>query len=84
MADIELVIKIPEYVYRNILEIPPSSMFAVDCDMDIRKGIQNGTLLPKGYSFIAIRDSDFPITEIIKADKAESEERNDTNSTTDL
>lgn len=80
----QIIIDIPEDVYRNILEIPPSSMFAVDCDMDIRKGIQNGTLLPKGYSFIAIRDSDFPITEIIKADKAESEGNNDTNSTADI
>ena len=49
MADVELVIKIPEDVYRNILEIPSSSLFAVDCDIDIRKGIQNGTLLPKGH-----------------------------------
>ena len=62
----QIVIDIPEGVYRNILEIPSSSMFAVDCDRDIRKGIQNGTPLPKGHGFIAICDSDFPITEEVK------------------
>lgn len=45
----QIIIDIPEDVYRNILEIPSSSMFAVDCDIDIRKGIQNGTPLPKGH-----------------------------------
>ena len=56
MADIELVIKIPEEVYRSIKEIPTSSMFSIDCDDRIRKAIKSGTPLPKGHGDLIDRD----------------------------
>ena len=33
----QIVIEVPEEVYRSIKEIPASSMFSIDCDDRIRK-----------------------------------------------
>ena len=62
MADIELVIKIPEEVKNRLC-------FGVTYAEDIQtvcEALHNGTPLPKGHSFIAICDSDFPITEEVR------------------
>ena len=48
----ELVIKISDKLYNNIIDIPESSIFSIDCDSRIRKAIQNGTPLPKGHEYI--------------------------------
>lgn len=45
----EIVIKIPDKLYNNIIDIPESSMFSIDCDSRIRKAIQNGTPLPEEH-----------------------------------
>ena len=81
MADIELVIKIPEKVYKSILDIN-----ALGCGVsDIKNIIRNGTPLPKCHGrlidadalnfnadynepLISKRDFDFAPT-IIEADK---------------
>lgn len=81
MADIELLIKIPEKIYKSILDIN-----ALGCGVsDIKNIIRNGTPLPKGHGrlidadalnfnadynepLISKRDFDFAPT-IIKADK---------------
>ena len=46
MADIELVIKIPEEEYKNYLNMRPAYPKGVFCYI---KAIQNGTPLPKGH-----------------------------------
>ena len=51
----EIVIKIPDELYNNIIDIPESSMFSIDCDSRIRKAIQNGTPLPKGHGDLVDR-----------------------------
>ena len=60
----KIVIDIPEEVKQKIDENLDS------CDLDIYDCVmlatKNGTPLPKGHSFIAICDSDFPITEEVK------------------
>ena len=63
MADIELVVKIPEEDYAAIMSdktYQPRSL------TNLEWKIANGTPLPKGHSFIAICDSDYPITEEVK------------------
>jgi len=55
----KLVIDIPEKMYNKI----NTGLYDYG-DMNII--IQNGIQLPKGHSFIAICDSDFPITEKVK------------------
>lgn len=88
MADIELVIKIPEEDYKKIIEYG-------ECDyLRIINAIENGTLFPKGHGRIGDLDAlrcenaDFDTYNdyctmfdeidaaetIIEADKAESEE----------
>lgn len=86
MADIELLIKIPEKIYKSILDIN-----ALGCGVsDIKNIIRNGTPLPKGHGrlidadalnfnadynepLISKRDFDFVPT-IIEADKESEEE----------
>lgn len=51
MADIELVIKIPEEVYKKAQEIPNAQWDAVWL------GIKHGTLLPKGHGRLIDADS---------------------------
>lgn len=51
MADIELVIKIPEWKYKSICEGVEASKRCgvVGIDPDIHEAIYNGTPLPKGH-----------------------------------
>lgn len=69
MADMELIIKIPEEMYQKIKQ---TSRFISGrrsgkrFDYILFNAVNNGTPLPKGHSFIAICDSDFPITEEVK------------------
>ena len=56
----QIVIDIPEQIYLNA----KTDML---CGTEvIVNAIKNGTPLPKGHGFIAICDSDFPITEEVK------------------
>lgn len=67
MADIELVLKIPEDVYRYAKKYNGSSMLTLrDEEMGMcMDAIANGKPLPKGH-FIAICESDYPITEKVE------------------
>ena len=58
----KIVIDIPEYNYRQIKEYYEKN----DNVEATYSYIYHGTSLPKGHSFIAICDSDFPITEEVK------------------
>ena len=49
MSDIELVIKIPEEAYENCIKYDAITS-------SIRKGIQKGTLLPKGHGRLIYAD----------------------------
>ncbi len=68
MADIELVIKIKEDTYRRIRALVRDDYFEHDICGYTMQRIAAGTPLPihKGHGFIAICDSDFPITEEVK------------------
>lgn len=80
MADVELVIKLPEALYNNIqngCSIYPYTL--------VYEALKNGTPLPKGHGRLIdvtrVGTSSFKIQEIlanaptiIEADKAESEE----------
>ena len=97
----KILIDIPEEVYECCLPFKGANIVSNDCNYlpEMTYSIANGIPFPKGHSFIAICDSDFPITEeviqelkdtvfvgnedcnycfdmteIIKTDKAESEE----------
>ena len=67
MADIELIIKIPEEIYHKtiegIYEGEENDSLIIDTFI---YAITKGTPLHKGHGFIAICDSDFPITEEVK------------------
>ena len=62
MADIELVIRIPGEVYKSIQD----NDYCGISNADMYNAVKNGTPLPKGHSFIAICDSDYPITEEVR------------------
>ena len=87
MADVKLVIKIPEKVYNAVTHIEFDANLVTD---EMRKSIANGTPLPKGhgrlvdvdalYDQYEYADYDFYKTleyapTIIEADKAESEDK---------
>lgn len=61
MVDVELVIRIPEEVYKKISNSNPSYAY----DFPIYYAIKNGTLLPKGHGDLIDRNS---IQEIILED----------------
>ena len=55
----KVVIEIPKEVYKSIQD----NDYCGISNADMYNAIKNGKALPKGYSFIAICNSDFPITE---------------------
>ena len=66
MAEIEIVIKIPEETYQKIKEtnmVISGRRNGIRLDYILFSAVNTGTPLPKGHSFIAICNSDFPITE---------------------
>ena len=77
MADIELVIKIPEERYKNIVKQVDKRDYP---DMSTGKAIANGTPLPKGHGRLIDADDLLDntcldeIPTIIEADKVEREE----------
>lgn len=81
MADIELVIKIPEWKYKSICEGVEASKRCgvVGIDPNIHEAIYNGTPLPEGHGRLIDADDLFDntcideIPTIIEADNAESE-----------
>ena len=60
----KIVIDIPEEIYERCRK------YELHCgEAEVLEGVvANGTPIPKGHSFIAICDSEFPITEEIKQD----------------
>lgn len=44
----KIVIDIPEQIYSNIKDFPPSSMFSLCTDERLHEAICNATPLPKG------------------------------------
>lgn len=63
MADIELVIRIPEDEYQNILHTGRASFCAVNA-------IEAGTVLPKGHGRIADMDEAIKCIEDVEGDDA--------------
>ena len=58
----KLIIDIPEEVYKSI----QYNDYCGISNADMYNAVKNGIPLSKGHSFIAICNSDFPITEEIK------------------
>ncbi len=74
MADIELVIKIPDEVYKEIASHTDEDYSFVYLDLDqlekLDNAIRNGTLLPKGHG--NLKDVD-KIKALLDLDKADNE-----------
>lgn len=66
----KIIIDIPEDVYKCCLPYKNNIVISNNCNYlpEMIYSIANGTPLPKEHSFIAICDSDFPITEEVKQD----------------
>lgn len=69
MADIELVIKIPDHLYKLLKDFPSDSNEGT-IENVLMKAVENGTLLPKGHGRIADMDAAIKCIEDVEGEDA--------------